>query len=455
MSVASRDRGPAELVAAVRLSSTARVVAALGIFSALLAFDVYWIARSLPHPPQHDEWRYIYYAENLLHGYFSPRERVFLWNGPGYPLLLVPFVKFGWLDGARYANAVWHAGALAYAWLTASARLPARWAHGCVLALALYAPVFRFLPLAQTEVFCFFLVAAWIEHSLHAADSLLHRLAAAALLALLCLTKVVFGVVLLPFLALLLLGWLRRRGDRVARAYLQQAALALVFCLPYLTYTHGLTGRPLYWSSAAPNSFYWLSSPHAGEWGDWYHQDWVEHHPLLRAHHKSVMDEISGAARDPQLSFEQRLFNLSTPEAADAFRRAALRNVREHPSKFARNWCANLVRLFLDVPTSVRGTHWWNRFSKAHLPLLVWSVLLGALAWRRRLRPPAAWLPLAAFLLLSLSVYSFSSASARFLIPLVPLWWLGSCAWMWMGCAALEHQRARQTPEHGDGAEHE
>jgi hypothetical protein len=457
MSIAPQLRGGAPLALAAPaapLAAAARAVAALGIFGALLAFDLYWVARSLPHPLQDDEWRYTYYAENLLQGYFSPRERVFLWNGPGYPLLLVPFVKFGWLDGARYANAVWHAGALVYAWLTASARLPPRWALGCVLALCLYAPVYEFLPLAQTEVLCFFLVAAFTEHSLRAAASLLHGLVAAALLALLCLTKVVFGVVLLPFLGVSLLRWLRRRGDRVARSCSRQAALALVLCVPYLAYTHGLTGRLLYWSSAGPNSFYWLSSPHAGEWGDWYHQEWVERHPVLRAHHKAVQDEISGAARDPGLSPEARLFNLSTPEAGDAFLRAALRNVREHPLKFARNWCGNLVRLFLDVPTSVRGRRWWNQFSKAHLPLLAWTALLGGLAWRHRLRPPAEWLPLAVFLLLSIGVYSFSSASARFLIPLVPLWWLGSCCCLGAG-AALQREHTRQTSEHGHGAEHE
>jgi hypothetical protein len=439
---------------AARVSRTVRAVAALGIFGALLSFDLTWIARSLPHPLQDDEWRYIHYAENLLHGYFSPRERVFLWNGPGYPLLLVPFAKLGWLDGARYANAVWHAGALAYAWWTASARLPARWALGCVAALALYAPVYKFLPLAQTELLSFFLVAAWIEHSLRAPASLVHRVVAAAALALLCLTKVVFGVVLLPFLVLALLRWLHRRGDRVARACWQQAALALVLCVPYLAYTYGLTGRSLYWSSTWPNSFYWLSSPHEGEWGDWYHQDWVERHPVLRAHHKAMIDEISGAARDPGLSPDARLFNMSTPEAGDAFLRAALRNVREHPLKFARNWCGNLVRLFLDVPTSVRERRWWNQFSKAHLPLLAWTALLGALAWRLRLRLPAEWLPLAVFLLLSIGVYSFSAASARFLIPLVPLWWLGSCCCLGAG-VALQRQHTRQTSEHGHGAEHE
>lgn len=434
---------------------------ALGVFCAFLAIDLYWVARSLPHPLQGDEWRYIYYADNLLHGYFSPRDRVFLWNGPGYPLLLAAFVKLGWADGARYANALWHAAALAYAWLILSPRMRPRWALGGVAMLGLYMPAYEHLPMAQTEVFCFFLTTAWIEHSLRAPQSALHRVIASALLALLCLTKVVFGVVLMVFLSLLLVFWLCRREDRIERAYLQQAALALALCLPYLAYTYDLTGRPLYWSSAGPQSFYWLSSPYADESGDWYHHGWVYRNPTLRAHHKAIMDETGGLARDPSLSFEEQLFNMSTPEAADVFLREGVRNVREHPRKFFENWCANMLRMFLDVPTSVRDTRFWNSYSRAHLPLLAWTAFVALCVWRRRRWLPRPWWPLGLFLVLSLSVYSFSAATARFLISLVPLWWLGTCCWL--GAAELglgastprDRQNARQAPEHGHGAEHE
>jgi hypothetical protein len=77
------------------------IQAALGIFCAVLLFDLYWVARHITDAFREDEWRYFYYADNLLHGYFSPRPRVFLWNGPGYPAVLTPFVKLGWVEGAR------------------------------------------------------------------------------------------------------------------------------------------------------------------------------------------------------------------------------------------------------------------------------------------------------------------------------------------------------------------
>ena len=38
-----------------------------------------------------DEPRYLQYAHNLLHGYFSPKEKLDLWSGPGYPLCSVSY----------------------------------------------------------------------------------------------------------------------------------------------------------------------------------------------------------------------------------------------------------------------------------------------------------------------------------------------------------------------------
>ena len=39
-----------------------------------------------------DEGRYYEYAQNLLHGFYSPKGGMYLWNGPGYPIVLMPLV---------------------------------------------------------------------------------------------------------------------------------------------------------------------------------------------------------------------------------------------------------------------------------------------------------------------------------------------------------------------------
>ncbi len=39
-----------------------------------------------------DAVRYHAYAENIVQGYYTPKEAPRLGNGPGYPILLAPFV---------------------------------------------------------------------------------------------------------------------------------------------------------------------------------------------------------------------------------------------------------------------------------------------------------------------------------------------------------------------------
>jgi len=214
------------------------------------------------------------------------------------------------------------------------------------------------------------------------------------------------------------------------RPYLTQAIVALAICVPYLAYTYDLTGRAFYWSSAGANNFYWLTSPFPDEWGDWYHQGWVHENPTLRAHHSKIFDETTGLAQNPNLSVSEQLFNMCTPESSSVFQEAGLRNVREHPLKFALNWCANLVRLFLDVPVSVRGTPLWNPYSVYNVPLLGWTAFVAIFAGRRRVIPPSRWWPIGALTLLILAAYSLTSVVARFLVPLVPVWWLGTVGWL-------------------------
>jgi hypothetical protein len=405
-----------------------RTRVAIALFVAFAAFDLWWIAHRLPREEFGDEWRYLLYADNLLHGFFSPRGRVFLHNGPGYPLVLAPFVAAHWTDGARYLNAFLHAGAIVYAWRILSSRLSLRGAALALFPLAIYPPIFVHLPLLYTETLTFFLVIAWIHHALAARERPRHWIVAGALLGFLALTKVVFGLILEVFLVGLCLLWLIRRSPTVL-AWLKQASLAFALCIPFLVYTFSLTGKPFYWASLGANSFYWLTSPYPGELGDWYHQGWVAHDPILSAHHKAIYDRAIGLSENPNLSDRELVYRLTTPESDKIFLEAALQNVRAHPAKFALNWCANLSRLFFDMPTSVRGTPFWNVYTAGNLPLLIGMLGVPLWGWRRRIGPPPEWWPIAAFGLLSLGVYSFASIVSRFFIPLAPMLWLPACVW--------------------------
>jgi hypothetical protein len=408
------------------------------------------IGGALPRAVFGDEWRYLLYAENILNGHYSLRERVFLGNGPGYPLLLAPFLAVEWQDGARLLNAFLHAGAVLYAWLLVYPKLPVRWALGVVAALAVYPALREHLPLLYTEPLTTFLMIAWAFHGLRALQSRRDLAIAGVLLGVLCLTRVNYGPVTICFAASTLLIW-RARRDNVARSFCIQAGIALLVCTPYLAYTYSLTGRPLYWSSPGGNAFYWLTSPFPEESGDWYHQGWVYKNDLLRAHHKAIFDRTTGLGENPNLPIREQLLNISSPESGDVFMEQGLRNVREHPLKFVANWCANLSRLFFDVPVTVRGTPFWNVYTKSHFLLIPAAILLLWRAYRSRVPfPRGAW-PVAAFTVMSFGAYSLVSSTARFLIPTAPVWVILGALWAGDIAEAPRRRRSSNRPSPAPG----
>jgi hypothetical protein len=195
--------------------------------------------------------------------------------------------------------------------------------------------------------------------------------------------------------------------------------------------------------------FYWLTSPFPEEVGDWYHQGWVYENDLLRAHHRLIYDQTTGLSTNPGLAPHDQFSNLCSPEAGDVFLEQGLRNVREHPLKFAANWCANVSRLFFDVPVTVRRTPFWNVYTMSHLWLLP---VAGVLFWKaRRARVPfprRAW-PAAAFTILAFGGYSLVSSTARYLIPIASVWLVLGSIWAGEIIASQARPQRRARPERG------
>ena len=55
---------------------------------------IFYLRVSPSCTPIGDEQRYIDYANNLWNGFYSPDfPNIFIWNGPGYPIFLMPFIK--------------------------------------------------------------------------------------------------------------------------------------------------------------------------------------------------------------------------------------------------------------------------------------------------------------------------------------------------------------------------
>ena len=377
------------------------------VIIAIGARDTFW----------HDEIRYVNFATNLSHGYYSPPGEINLKNGPGYPIILAPFalLSIPW-KFARILNALFLWLALGYFFRTLKYYIPNRAAFIATTLFGLYPPFLRYLPLLITEILTVFLVCGFAYHFATAfrekAKSRFHWLVAAIYLTYLALTKVFFGYVIASLVFVFLILYLFAKSKQY-RLSLSAYSLALLLCTPYLAYTFTLTGHFFYWGSVGGMSLYWMSSPYDGDLGDWHSADKVKKVPELSRHHGQ---------------FFRSLEALTQPEKDNAFKRQALHNIVSRPAKFVKNWIANLGRLFFNYPYSYTpqklDTYVYFLPNAVLMVLLALSLYPG---WRARRKIPDEILSMLLFAFIGLAGLSLLSAYARFLLPFIPILVLWLC----------------------------
>ena len=293
-----------------------------------------------------DEGRYLWFAENILNGFYSPyAPDINLWNGPGYPLLLAPFL---WLGASHFQlvllNACLHFGAVMMVYAILKKFYSVR--ISLIASLIWAGWFFAYAEMSQilSESYTIFLLTLFGYLITSAGGRLRWQILAGFVLGLIILTKVIFLYVLL-----LLMGFYAFRAlvrKQISGAY---ATLFLTSCftiLPYVIYTYQVTGKFLYLSNAGGMSLYWMSTPHPNEFGDWnsraldaycWDTNVICNQPYFEKHHGSFMAKI----------------NALTPLERDAaFREQAIRNIRQHPVAFVKNTLANFLRMFFNYPES-------------------------------------------------------------------------------------------------------
>jgi hypothetical protein len=221
--------------------------------------------------------------------------------------------------------------------------------------------------------------------------------------------------------------WAFKRGTlyrRLSRVFVT----AFVVTLPYLVYSYGITGRPLYWGSGGGSTIYWMSNPYPGQLGDWFHQGEVRENPELARDHWEFIEGI-GKLRGRALAnaedkdqMAQYLSDLSGVDADLAFRERAYQNIRRHPGAYLKNWLCNVSRLIVDYPYTASPYTLLN-FVQGLANLS--SLALALVALRRLFRTRSKWLPVGAvlgsLLFAYLGMLSLVSASGRFFVPVAPL----------------------------------
>jgi hypothetical protein len=304
---------------------------------------------------QGDESQYLMFANNLIHGFYSPSApSVDLSVGPGYALILVPFVAAGFpLISLILLNAFFYYLSIVFLFKSCLHFVTFNFAFGISLFWAFHYYSIKELFRIQPELFTTFLITflmfivlkVFIQH--RSSFSLKFLLLAGLVIGYLALTKVIFGyVIVVLFLGLLILLIFKHNILNYKKSFLMLIT-SFVLTGTYLCYTYHLTDKLFYWGTSGGNNLYWMSTPHENEYGDWTCLDStyvfsvgnriVGSYDSLKVHHQANFEEVS---------------NLNNIELDEALKRMAIVNIKSNPIKFIQNCISNIGRMLFDYPYS-------------------------------------------------------------------------------------------------------
>ena len=306
-----------------------------------------------------DESRHFHYAQNLTQGFYENTENPNLRNGPGYPLVLAPFVA---LETAfifpKLFNALLLFFAIVYFKKTIDLFTNNKYSILLVYMLGLYPPIIRYVPLLYSEPLAYFLFCGMAYHfcKLFLKEQINWKqvFIASFFLAFLVLTKIIYlQVIFVSFLFLtVILIWKKNNESKKSLLVLLGG---LILIAPYLFYTYSLTGKAFYVGTGGGEILYHRSTPFENEFGSWFSKE-----DVLYGQDKGyvptsdVYDDLSQLSKNHR-EFYLSLESMSHMERDSAFKAAAIQNMKDHPVKYFKNTIANIGRFVFHYPFSYRS----------------------------------------------------------------------------------------------------
>jgi hypothetical protein len=322
-----------------------------------------------------DEIRHVAYARNLSQGFYSPPPPgISLDVGPGYPLLILPFIALHIpLICLVLMNAVFNYLAVIFLYKALQQIVPFRAALIFSLFLGCYFNSFEFMALAYSESLTLFLVSLVVFLLIKAfnPDNLIktkkYIYLCGFIIGVLALTKIIFGYVL----TFMLLGcgvlWVMNRKSINYRKSIFILLIGLATTAPYLIYTYHLTGRIFYWGTSGGNNLYWMSTPYKGEFGNWVADPQLKHDSI------HIRGGIHDSRRGGQLNIKNRnnyipggedsldlhhikdyeeINKYQGIEKDDVYKKFVINNIKSHPDKYIENCISNVGRILFNYPYS-------------------------------------------------------------------------------------------------------
>lgn len=373
-----------------------------------------------------DGKRYLMFAENLCQGFYSPPERLNLWNGPGYPIFLMPFVALGLpLKSMVIANAFLLYGSAVYFFKACQFILPPRKAILAGVGLSFYLLIaFREMSIIAYEALSLFLICAFLYYLIRAYRTLKSRdlWIAGFLIGYLVLTRVIFGYVLVVSLLVMGVALIISKEKKFIIKSISILAIGLLTTLPYLFYTFHLTGNIFYLGNSGGRQLYWMATPFPAEYGEFNRVVPSSKNQGNQSEFPEINQLRLQYLRQNHQAFFEEVGSLNELEKDAAFRNKALDYIKANPGKYLKNIVANFGRLFFGIPQSY-STQRVNVLFRIglHSFLLVFMSICGVLSifqWKLLSFPVRFVLTMA---VIYLGGSLLVSATPRFFYIVVPL----------------------------------
>jgi hypothetical protein len=330
------------------------------------------------HPtPWGDETRNLRDVYNLLQGYFSPPPpNIILGSGPGYQLVVLPFIALKFpLLAIRLLNALFLYFSIVLLFKILVKFVPRTLAICCSFFWGCYYNSYDFLAVIYSETITLLIVTLLlflllkVFSPLQKTFSKKYIVLSGLVFGYLILVKVIFAYVLLCMLLGVGVLWLLNRQASNYRKSFYILLIAFATLLPYLCYTYQLTGKVFYLSTQSGNNLYWMSSLAEDEYGSWFYS------PL----HGTKVGESSSNKVPPtkisSIDFKSRSQYFPGYEDTIAVRHAndfavlspyentgvaldemykelAIKNIQANPIKFIKNCWSNVGRILFNYPYS-------------------------------------------------------------------------------------------------------
>ena len=302
---------------------------------------------------QGDEVRYVQFAQNLLNGFYSPEyPNIDLINGPGYPILLMPFIAFKLpFIFITLFNAVLYY--LSVVFLFKSIRiLTSSFKTACISALCwgLNILAYQEMPCILTEclTLCLLSLLSYQIIKIYSTPVITWQSICLSgfTLGFLILTKVIFAYVFIIILLLAVFFYLiQKQSDKILK-FVYILSIATVTIAPYVIYTYSLTGKFFYLSSEGGKVFYWMTSLDEHEYGDWNNNNFTANCS------GTVFCNSDFIAKNHASEIERIQHSRDVLEVDSLFKEFAIQHIKANPMKYVKNWYANIGRLLFGFPAS-------------------------------------------------------------------------------------------------------